>query len=198
MYNNSNMEKTEKVLKTTETMLNILQTNDGINKYLKIANINIKEKNKKIIEKLLSLLSDYSLKEDPIGEIIDTLIDIMEDNKIKLNEMIKLMNTLIKCIGSINITNIEITNEDFALLLKLIIIILDETDVINIDEQDEMIFDSIDSCVFLIDQFKEIKIDVDTNNNDTNNNDNNINNEPIAEVVEESSSCKCLCFKFRF
>lgn len=197
------MGETEKVLKTTETILTMLQLDDGINKYLEKANINIKQKDKDLINKLLALLTDYSLKEDPIGQIIEVLSDIMEDGKIKLNEIIKLMNVLIKNIKNINISNIEVSNEDFALLLKVIIIILDDVKVIDMDKQEETIFDTIDSCVFLIDQFEEIEIGVDTSNSHddsvTVNNDNNDKNgDNKVEIVDESVSCKCLCFRFKF
>lgn len=191
------MEGTEKVLKTTESILTVLQTNNGINKYLNKADIYVEEKDRELLNELLILLTDYSLKEDPIGQIIETLFDIMEDDKIKVNEIIKLLNVLIKNIKNIkniNSSNIKIENKDFALLLKTIIIILDDIDIIDIDEQAQSIFNTIDSCVFLIDQFDDINIEV--NNNYKNNNKNNDKNN--VEMVYESSSCKCFCLIFRF
>lgn len=243
----NNTEKAENMLKTSEAIVTILQTDEGINNYLKKSDLKIGNKQLEIINKVLEILSVNTSNDEqsPLNELLDTLSEVMEDGKLKLNEMIKLVNVLVKNVKNINVDSIEFGNEDFAVLLKLLIIILDETNVIDIDGDEELIFNSIDSCVFLIEQLGEVKIEIgndneknnekdsddDTNvspdkqNNTENNNltvdtsdpdntndqvDDSNNNSPddnknttvsaspVAPVVEEKASCKCLWFKFSF
>lgn len=248
-----NTKKAENMLKTSEAIVTILQTDEGINNYLKKADLKIGDKQLEIINKVLEILSVNTSdnEQSPLNELLDTLAEVMEDGKLKLNEMIKLVNVLVKNVKNIDVDSIEFGNEDFATLLKLLIIILDETKVIDIDNDQELIFNSIDSCVFLIEQMGEVKIEIgsdkdseknnekdsdddDTNvsldkqNNTENNNltvdtsdpddtndtndqvDNSNNNSPddnkdttasaspVAPVVDEKASCKCLWFKFSF
>lgn len=157
------MDKTEKLLKTSEALVTILQTDDGINNYLKKADLKIGENQLQVINKVLQILSENSPvvnEQFALNELLETLSEIMEDGKLKLNEMIKLVNVLVKNVKNINVDAIEFGNDDFGVLLKLLIIILDETNVINIKEQENMIFTSIDSCVFFIDNIGEIKIEI--------------------------------------
>ena len=92
-------------------------------------------------------------------KLLKPLSDVMKDGKFKLNEMITLMNVLVKNVRNIDFSDSQIDNEDFAILLKLIIIVLDETNVIDTGKDIDGIFNSIDSSVFLIDQFQEINIE---------------------------------------
>lgn len=157
------MDKTEKLLKTSEALVTILQTDDGINNYLKKADLKIGENQLQVINKVLQILSENSPvvnEQFALNELLETLSEIMEDGKLKLNEMIKLVNVLVKNVKNINVDAIEFGNDDVGVLLKLLIIILDETNVIDIKEQENMIFTSIDTCVFLINQMGEIKIEI--------------------------------------
>lgn len=134
------MDKTEKIISTSQLILTILESDKEINKYLEKANISINKNKQTSIARILGILSN---NQSSLDEIIDTLIDITEDGKIKLNEMIKLVNVLIKNIKNIDITKFNVANEDFAVLLKLILVILDETGVINIKNDEKLVFDSI-------------------------------------------------------
>jgi hypothetical protein len=182
------MNKTEQILKTSQVILTIIEMDDGINKYLKKADLNFSKNKVEIVTKILNILSVNDDNTSILSEIIETLTEIMEDGKIKLNEIIKLVNVIVKNIKNVKNINItEFSNEDFAVLVKLLIIILYETESIDINTEIELIFNSIDSCVLLIEQMDKINIKINSNNKDN-----------ITTVIDKNVSLKCLCFRFEF
>jgi hypothetical protein len=194
------MDETEKILNTSQLVLTILESDEGINKYLKKTNISIDKNKQTSITKILSVLSNDVDGKSSLNEIIDTLTDITEDGKIKLNEIIKLVNVLIKNVKDIDITEFNIDNEDFAVLLKLILVILDETGVINIEDDGKLVFDSIDSCVFLLNQMQEVEVEINDSDSDKSKEQKNENNNENKEENNKKSSrtIKIFCLKFNY
>ena len=198
------MDKTEKVLKTIEVMTIILKNNDEFKKYLEIAKLSLNEKQIDLINEVMKILSHENSKTSSIANIIDVMVDVFEDGKIKLIEMPKLLNILFK---NIKIKNLkEINNEDLEIILKIIILILNETKVIKIDENEfDLIFESIDSSVFIFDQFEEININVTNNSPDlvvdsTNQSNNNIinNDSDDDDDVNKNKGFTIKCFYLNF
>lgn len=199
------MDKQEKTIKTVEVVLKILENDSEMNKYLSKGNIHVDENKQQLISKILNLFSNEN--SHPINEVVDTLEDVLEDKKIKLSEMVKLVNVFVKIIKDLKITRIEIGNEELVIVIKLIMIILDEIKIINIENNElELIFETIDSCVFLFDQLDEVEIntisDKDSEKNSEKDSEKNSEKDSDKEtnttIIDEKLTCKCLCFKFRF
>lgn len=200
------MDKQEKTIKTVEVLLKLLENDEEMNKYLSKGNIHINESKQQLVSKILNLFSNE--KSHPINTIIDALEDILEDKKIKLSEMVKLVNIFVKIIKDLKITRIDIGNEELVIVIKLIIIIFDEIKIINIENNElELIFETIDSCVFLFEQLDEVELEISTisdedskdskkskDSKDSKESDKEIN----TTIIDEKSSCKFLCFKFKF
>jgi hypothetical protein len=185
------MNKTEQVIKTSQLVLMILESDEGINKYLEKANLSINDEKKQSISRILGALSNGVDEQSPLNDIIETLSDVMEDGKFKLNEMIVLMNVLVKHVKDIDLSEIEIENEDFATLLKLIIIVLDETNVVEMGEDTDFIFTSIDTSVFLIDQIKEINVEINDDKSDKSSkseDDKLVDNKSEDDKLEDNKS----------
>jgi hypothetical protein len=91
--------------------------------------------------KVLSALSVETSNVIPLNNIINSLYDIFKDGKLEIHEIPLLIRILYEIVLKQNITNISFAN--FSLLLKLLIIILVELDIIKLNSSDVKIINAL-------------------------------------------------------
>lgn len=91
--------------------------------------------------KVLNILSNETNGVIPLNNIIKTLDEIFKDGKLEIHEIPLLIKVLNENILKQHISNIN--SEDFALLLKLIIIILIELNVLKLNTTDIKIINTL-------------------------------------------------------
>jgi hypothetical protein len=119
--------------------------NDKFNKLLK----NVEKPKLKQIIDLINSLSEKRKGRIPLFDIIDEIKNIYSDKKIELHEIPKLVSIIILEINKLNIKNIKV--EDLSLLLKVLLILLNNNKIINLNEDNfEEIFNIVDESMVLV------------------------------------------------
>ena len=97
--------------------------------------------------KLLKVLSSLSVETNnvtPLNNIINFLTEIFKDGKLEIYEIPLLIKVLNENLLNQNITNItNIKSADFSLLLKLLIIILVELNLLKVNSTDIKIINAL-------------------------------------------------------
>lgn len=104
------------------------------------------------LNKLLKVLSSLSVETKnivPLNNILKCLSDVFEDGKLEIHEIPILIKVLNENVLKQNISSI--TSADFSLLLKLLIIILIELNILKLNSSDvQMINALIDTSLELL------------------------------------------------
>ena len=136
---------------------NQLQENTSLSEVSQISNLisNIEEVDKLLnknlcsipkdqLVKLLKVLSALSVETNnvaPLNNIINSLTEIFNDGKLEIYEIPLLIKVLNENVLNQNITNIK--SADFSLLLKLLIIILVELNLLKVNSTDIKIINAL-------------------------------------------------------
>lgn len=110
----------------------------------KLLNKNLCSIPKDQLVKLLKVLSSLSVETNnvtPLNNIINSLTEIFKDGKLEIYEIPLLIKVLNENLLNQNITNIK--PADFSLLLKLLIIILVELNLLKVNSTDIKIINAL-------------------------------------------------------
>lgn len=133
----------------------ILLSNEKIQELLYKSKIELNPNELKKFITVLNYLFDQT-RLNQFGQIITALESVLSDGKLELHEIPELVSTIYLNISSINI---KLSSNDIGVLLKVIIYILIETNVVKINTQDfELISTVIDSSLKLLQLFVKIPV----------------------------------------
>ncbi len=138
----------------------IITSNDKFTELISKSKISIPEKELEIISNVLNYLnnqSNQSKQSNQLTQIINELSKVLSDGKLELHEIPELISVIHT---NIKDTNIKLSGSQISLLLKVIIYILMEVNVIKINSGD---FDTISKVIDASLKLLELYIGIPTN-----------------------------------
>lgn len=135
----------------------IITSNSKLNELVSKANLNITPQQTNELIDILKYISQEINGNSGIKNIINETIKISVDNKIELYEIPQLINVIYESLNGLN--TITISTNDIGILLKIIIFILIDTNIIKIPSQDLLLINSlIEMSTTLLNKSVNIKI----------------------------------------
>lgn len=147
----------EKYLRVFQLIQLMLSSNEKFVELTSKAKITLTVDQSREIKNTLDYLIRESNGSKLIANIVDATQEALSDNKLELHEIPKLINVIHDSLRDLK--SIVITTGDIGLLIKLILFILIETNLIKLSTQDfDLVVSVIDMSVVLLNKSVEIKL----------------------------------------
>ena len=134
----------------------MLSSNDkfvNLTNQLKLSNTQSEQ-----IKNILAMLTNTTNGSRPIKNIVDAVSEALSDNKLEAHEIPKIINVIYDTFKKLN-TKIVISSQEIGIIIKLILIILTETKVVKISDNDNKLINGvIDMSIILLN--KPVEIDI--------------------------------------